>query len=307
MKGENMNYTSKTVGKDYEWFFLTPEVAQQFLSNMVKNRNVKPDKVKEYRAMLRAGKTRCDAPIKFFSYGIDDKENAGKMFDGQHRCYAVIEEGVPMWVLVKRNCPADEILYTDNGASRKSNEQMKFMHPDDAVFYNKNSIAIMGAIWQELLGTYPRSKSTALSAAEVEQFGNEYYAICDYALHKYNQLPKHCRHSAIAAVLVAAKANGVPEITIDGFIESISCGFHTTGEVGNDAAARCFAKWYVSVATNGGRQMRVEIIKHAKRALYSFASNRDKTTKSPEKLYPLDEIGLSVLEARLELKARYTA
>ncbi|MDP2735115.1 MAG: hypothetical protein Q8P12_02825, partial [bacterium] len=73
--------------------FLTPELAEQLLQNMVPNRPVGKSRVEEMSRDIVAG--------RYLLNGDSLKVNSeGQLFDGQHRCHAVIKAQTGIWVWI---------------------------------------------------------------------------------------------------------------------------------------------------------------------------------------------------------------
>ena len=81
---------------------LTPELAQHYLDNAGPNAPLKRDRVEKYKAIIRNGEWALS-----FHDGTRTREAPplavpkGKLIDGQHRCTAVVETGIPIPVYIQ--------------------------------------------------------------------------------------------------------------------------------------------------------------------------------------------------------------
>lgn len=98
---------------------LTPALAAEWLGANHHNRNVRPVKVRAYARDIADGRwTFAADPIRF-----DWNRN---MIDGQHRCLAVIEAGVPIRQLVVTGLDPDAQTVMDSGARRSAADALRF-------------------------------------------------------------------------------------------------------------------------------------------------------------------------------------
>lgn len=98
---------------------LTPDMAQAFLLTQDGPRDVRKGKVQEYARALREGTFRynpADAGIAFDWYG--------RLMNGQHRCHAVIETGIPMRVMCWRGLDPELRFVFDTGGTRNGNDAL---------------------------------------------------------------------------------------------------------------------------------------------------------------------------------------
>lgn len=98
----------------FDTILLTPEVAQEFIEKQGNNRKVKTSVVKRYAREITR-KSNGGPPIIYQPIMLDEQ---GHMLDGQQRCNAVIEAGMPVVVTRIQNVPASEWMNLDQGAKR---------------------------------------------------------------------------------------------------------------------------------------------------------------------------------------------
>lgn len=92
---------------------LTPEIAKLLLHGNADNRRVYPNTLATYIADMKAG--RWDINGESLKISTD-----GMMNDGQHRCWAVIESGVTIRVLITFGLARDSRVTLDQGKSRST-------------------------------------------------------------------------------------------------------------------------------------------------------------------------------------------
>lgn len=90
---------------------LTPERAAEFLSRMPANRHLAKTNVATLVRVIRDGEWQVG--LSTMSFDVH-----GNLIDGQHRCHAVIEAGIPVDVLVVRGLPTDSTIHMDTGKKR---------------------------------------------------------------------------------------------------------------------------------------------------------------------------------------------
>ena len=107
-----------------EQIMLTPELAEQYLKTMVRNRPVSKTKVKKFTEDISSGNWGMTHQSLAFT-------ESGQLCDGQHRCLAVIESGAPIFVSVTYGVPEANWKYMDrNQGSRTANDRFKTLNPN---------------------------------------------------------------------------------------------------------------------------------------------------------------------------------
>lgn len=100
--------------------------ATKWLENMATNRLVSQNLVERYARDMRNGKWRkTGEPIIF--------DEDGKLVDGQHRMWAVIESGCTIEMLVVRGVPLDAIHNIDTGKPRSTAQVMQILGGSNTV------------------------------------------------------------------------------------------------------------------------------------------------------------------------------
>lgn len=107
-----MTYTSKLET-------ITPKMAEKYINKNTTNRPLNDSVMKKYVADMLAGKwTQCMAPIVFMT--------DGRLADGQHRLWAIIESGTSQDFFVVHNATEADLLNIDTGATRSLADNMGF-------------------------------------------------------------------------------------------------------------------------------------------------------------------------------------
>jgi hypothetical protein len=102
------------------WEMIDVDTAYEYLETMEgQNRPVKKTVVEKYTRDMKAGRwLKTTTPLKF--------DTGGKLFDGQHRLWALIEAGISFEFLVARGCNPDERHVQDIGAGRNVRDILSF-------------------------------------------------------------------------------------------------------------------------------------------------------------------------------------
>lgn len=99
----------------FEWVYATPEIAAEWLANMVPNRRRIRRKIDQYAHLLEIDKWRHTAePVQF--------NTAGRMMNGQNRSLAIIKSGKSVWLPVARGVEGDAMGSIDSGQSRTKSD-----------------------------------------------------------------------------------------------------------------------------------------------------------------------------------------
>lgn len=138
-------WTSDLVpGVEFEVLTLTKELAEEFLTHLPeRQRTQSPRVIDRYASDLMSDQFPFTGdPIRF--------NKAGELIDGQHRCTAVVESGVPFTVLVIRGLGEELIRFFDGGRSRR--------FPDDLRIHGYTNHSALAAVttrlWQWEHGNY---------------------------------------------------------------------------------------------------------------------------------------------------------
>lgn len=125
-----MSRNSSFPDVEFDIVQVTPEMAKEWLSNMVTNRPLKPVKVKSYAQQMLAGLWRLNGEtIKFDGDSV--------LFDGQHRLHAIISSNMTIPLAVARGLDRSTISSIDGGSRRTVPDNL-------AIIGIKNGASIAG-------------------------------------------------------------------------------------------------------------------------------------------------------------------
>ena len=99
-----------------EYLLITPEMAKAFLENNTINRKLRITTVKQLSQAIKRGEWIVT------HQGISISKN-GRLLDGQHRLYAIIDSGIAVKIAVTYNQDEESFKVIDCGLSRSLHER----------------------------------------------------------------------------------------------------------------------------------------------------------------------------------------
>lgn len=94
---------------------VSPEMAAFFLEKNTKNRVVRPKVVEAYARVMKIGGWKLTGEaIKF--------DTEGSLIDGQHRCAAIVQAGVPVTLTIVRGLHPETRAVMDSGVKRQAHD-----------------------------------------------------------------------------------------------------------------------------------------------------------------------------------------
>jgi len=115
--------TNMTMSYEY----ITPEIAELYLSRNKSNRSISKPTVSAYATDIENKNwNECTAS----SIAIDQE---GYLRNGQHRLSAIVQTGVPLWMWVCRNVDPNGLY--DNNRKRSNSDQVAILRPDFESIY----------------------------------------------------------------------------------------------------------------------------------------------------------------------------
>lgn len=186
---------------------VTPEMAQDFLKTMARNRPLVVGRVAAYQDRLRRGEWSYTGQGIVFANG--------KMIDGQHRCWAIVNEGKAAECLVVLDAPPDAWNKQDMGKPRGAADML-------GIKYRFETAGALTLLSREVRGFEPTNGQMFLATYEAPAFLEQHQGLTDAVVFA-------CKHRAIrmsAALLSycvyrARLANG-PKADV--FFESLASG-----------------------------------------------------------------------------------
>jgi hypothetical protein len=169
---------------------ITPEMAEEFLTHNIRNRNIRLPYVDELATYMRQGKWDVT------HQGIVFYED-GTLFDGQHRLHAIIKAGIPVKMMVTYGIPL-ATTHADTGLKRSEADLVKLMGNSEFQWVGAREIAITNILKVQ----FPRLGLVTLEdkAAFMQFYKNAY---C-FAKQAYHPNGSGLRSAAIYAAFVCA-------------------------------------------------------------------------------------------------------
>lgn len=261
---------------------VTPQIAEAFLEKNTKNRKIDWNVVHSYAEMMRRGEWQLT------SEGISFYEN-GSMRNGQHRCYAIIESGVTVRMVVVYGVPNESVI-CDNQKTRSLQNYCQLSDYSPALS-TKITSTLVNTLFSQRAGRMKIGEATKLRFInnEAEYLEKAYHMVCPGSRRIANRAP-------VSAAVYCALRCGVSESTIKRFIEVAESGFQQ-GE--HESAAIVVRNKIMKLGRGygGGRALAEDIFSTTLKAIRDFELSKPRTRdyKRDGKLPYFDEIKESVL------------
>jgi len=154
---------------------VTPAIAQKYLENMTTNRPLRSGVVEFYARQMKDGLWKANGQGLIFDEG-------GKMLDGQHRCWAVIECGLNVEMMVTRGVKREAFDTIDTGAARSAGDVLgikgwEYPQPLGAALRWAHA-------WARGL-TAVAGKQNRMSNHEMAMLAQKYPTLTDHVSHIY--------------------------------------------------------------------------------------------------------------------------
>jgi hypothetical protein len=139
---------------------ITPERAKELINSVVVNRSLKPGNLGKIKRAIISG----DFIPTHQGIAIDED---GHMFDGSHRCTAVVETGIAVQMFVVYNAP--NVSSIDAGAGRSERDQlyMAGLIDKNSTMYKHLGMALLNTI---LRRNFSNSDVSTMSSFEKLKF-----------------------------------------------------------------------------------------------------------------------------------------
>ena len=99
----------------FEVKYISPEVAEKMLATNPNNRKINHNRVVSLANQMRLGKWQLNGESIIVS-------DTGKLLDGQHRLWAILDYGAPVQMCVASGVPDDSFQTIDTGRPRSSSD-----------------------------------------------------------------------------------------------------------------------------------------------------------------------------------------
>lgn len=260
---------------------ITPKMAVALLENMVENRSVSERIVKRYAEDMRNGRWMVT------NQGIGINEE-GKLFDGQHRLWAIIEANVPIQMMVSRGFKKEAVYGVDGGRARSDADRVIISGMSSWVKTKEVAIVRM------MLITHAHSRVTETSLATVVDVAHKYEPEFKLVNSWFASHAKGVSACPVRAAVVLALINGIDRQAAEHFVGVLQSGISVFPY---DTAIIRFRDFVTQQRVRQtGSSGRVIIMKYAQRALKAV-QDKQRITKLVE---PSDFIWKLPLEGDTE-------
>lgn len=176
---------------------ITPEMAKNYLKNSVPNRRVKRSQVEALARDIKNGNfVLTHQGIAF--------DNAGRLFDGQHRLMSIVAAGIPVNMLVTRGLAPSAMSVTDRGVSRSIVDIMRAKSDAGDMVQANEDVKILSALSQMVACSYNHIKITVDDMTKMaDVFKDEIESIHENVLNR--SYARKNRAPVIAAAIAAMK------------------------------------------------------------------------------------------------------
>ena len=210
---------------------ITPERAQKLLDSVIVNRSFKVNNLNKIKKAISTGNF---LPTH---QGIAIDED-GHMFDGSHRCKAIVETGIATELFVVYNAPNVAAIDSGVGRSEKDQLYMSGMIGKDSALYKNVGMALLNTILRrnysdtevKSMGSYDKYMIYAFNKSLIERTID--------CLHA-NYYASSCITYAMACALKA----GVSEDTLKGWHKILVTGDFYNGDEKTMLAGRSILKF----------------------------------------------------------------
>ena len=218
-----------------EW--ITPEKAAEYLALGGINRNPKTRNVKKISAELKRGEWRNNGQSISISV-------SGRLLNGQHRLLAIIDSGIPAWIIVVRGCDDDSFPTIDCGVNRTLGDTFTTAGVPDANFAGATvkRCILLGRGARFVRGDGPRDDlgGNRVSGVSNNEALDEYFTTpllyrqaMLFAGRCYAKLRLYRKSEIAATYAHLVKGCGYDEMTVETFLADL----HDQDCVGNSPAA----------------------------------------------------------------------
>lgn len=174
--------------KNAEVMHVTPRMAETWLESNTSNRRLSDRLVQKFAGMMKAGLWHYDgSPIRF--------DTEGKLIDGQHRLWALLESGTEQDFLVLTGLSPESFMTIDTGKSRSFGDILSIAHPGLA---DVNAVAAAtAAIYRWEIGL----RGKALKSTGNGSYVSNETMMAFYDMHQL-RIPELARRAKTTAVKV---------------------------------------------------------------------------------------------------------
>ena len=268
---------------------ITPSMAMEWLENNIEtNRTVRDSVVSKYARDMRNGNW------KITHQGIAFNSD-GKLIDGQHRLWAIVESNTPVEMYVSTGLDKDTEKLVDGGLVRTMIDRMKFINDD--LIYRQTIIHSTVRILHLIKLGYPDRYK--FSVDEMESFITKYYTILKWIYSECNEC-RNIRNAGIQVSIISALCNGYEPEDLMNFALCVSKGEIAQGEYNHTAAIK-FRNWLDSERRKTGIDMSKIVINKCENAIYNYVKNKSHNSRK-KIVFDVSNQKLDDLEEKLKNK-----
>jgi hypothetical protein len=170
---------------------VTPEMALEWLTNQADNRNLRQQDVKVMAEDMIAGRWENNGDtIKF--------HRDGRLVDGQHRLYAVIEAEVNVPMLIAENLDDAALATIDTGRGRKIHDLMKILGD------KLHSPLAASCATMMIVGTNQANIARIASKTSAIEFMNLHRAPIEFTMEAFPRRVKFITNQAVLGAFARA-------------------------------------------------------------------------------------------------------
>lgn len=248
-------------GPACEMAAITPELAAAWLERNTDNRRVAQARVDQYASEMRDGRWRST------HQGIAFDED-GRLADGQHRLWAIIESGVTVTMPVFRGISREAMLCIDTGRPRSDADAFKFMG-DDASHTTVSVARVLYAIYRHNRGADLNVTAT-VSRHTLRLFHAEMAEAITFSA--VNSKLRGLRHACVSGAIASAWFTQ-PRAALERFKDCYATGVVSGQHESAVVALRDFVA--SSAAIRGGRSGRTDLLLRASNAIRHFVDGNE--------------------------------
>ena len=265
---------------------IDPATALKYLQLSPGNRPLSFRHIKSYVLLMKAGKFFAGNDAIIF-------DTNGKLRNGHHRLYAIVNAGVSARFIVRRNVPEEELLHIDNGKSRSLTDATVFNEKYGAISTTEASMirALMTQGWK--FSGQDIDMSHDQCAEAIKKFRPQ----IDFILQDCfdNKTKSRITAAPILAVFVrAAYANWDKQKVKDKI--KIAARYLLDPTINNANSNLEYSplkslRDFLLQNTGVGRMLRIEIYNKTQNMLDAFLKNQErvKVTAKKDDLFPIEE------------------
>lgn len=194
--------------KDNGYEFITPKIAQDYLSKNTQNRRIRDNFVNDLIKKINNNQWQ---PFTLDAIGFYED---GTLANGQHRLTAISKSNVRgVWAKVERNIPKSAAIAIDTGRNRSAADNIKILTGKD--FYTSkisNMIALSAA------GSNNRSLTPEQHYLIAQKFEDE----ITYIKNLFNGCPRYVASTSNMAAVFMAMMAGVDKNKLQEFVSLLN-------------------------------------------------------------------------------------